>query len=358
MTNRRVFVTGGGGFIGGRIVEVLNATESFEPIAGLRTWANGARVGRLPVEMRRCDVLDPEQVNAAMEGVDCVVHCARGSREVTVQGTRNVLESALRRRIERVVHLSTCDVYGTADGTVTEERALEKTGSGYGDSKVDAEKVCREYRDRGLSVTVLRPTLVYGPFSESWTVEFAERIVGSGWMIPESFGTGTCNLLYVDDLVSAVLAGLSRERAGGEAFNVNGPSGVTWNRYLRLLAASLGREQVEPDGEMEARVSAALMMPVRKTAKALLERFEGPIMAIYQRSSVAESLMKALEHRVRMVPTTGEYEMYGKEVRYSTEKIREKLNWSPAVDVTDGVTLSARWLQHHGVGAEPAAPRG
>lgn len=202
-------------------------------------------------------------------------------------------------------------------------------------------------------MTVLRPTLVYGPFSESWTVEFAERILGSGWMIPESFGTGTCNLLYVDDLVAAVVAGLSRESAAGEAFNVNGPPGVTWNRYLRLLAASLGTEQVEPDGEMEARVSAALMMPVRKTAKALLERFEGPIMAVYQRSTVAESLMKALEHRVRMVPTTDEYEMYRKEVRYSPEKIQEKLNWSPAVDVTDGVALSARWLQHHGVGAEP-----
>lgn len=356
MTDRRVFVTGAGGFIGGRIVEVLDATDGFQPVAGLRTWANGARIGRLSVAMRRCDVLEPDQIVAALEGVDCVVHCARGTREVTVRGTRNVLEAALRRGTERVVHLSTCDVYGDVQGRVSETKGLEKTGAEYGDSKIEAEEVCREFRDHGLSVTVLRPTLVYGPFSESWTIEFAERIVGTGWMIPERFGTGTCNLLYVDDLVAAVLAALSSEAGADEDFNVNGSAGVTWNRYLRSLASALGMEEVEPDGEIQARLSSALMMPVRKTAKELLKRFEGPIMSVYQRSSVAQSLMKALEHRVRMVPTTDEYRMYRREVRYSTEKIEELLKWTPSVDVDEGVALSARWLRHHGVGAEPGVP--
>lgn len=349
----RVLVTGAGGFIGGRIVEVLHGTGSLRPKAGLRRWANGARIGRLPVEMVVCDVMDPGQVERAMEGVDGVIHCARGSREVTVAGTRNVLAAGLEAGVRRVIHLSTCDVYGDVEGEVGEDRPLRRTGQAYGDAKIEAEEVCREFGERGLPVTVLRPTLVYGPFSGSWTIEFGQRIAG-GWMLPDAYGTGTCNLLYVDDLVTASLACLAEPDAAGEAYNVNGPDLLTWNEYLRALAAALGREDVEARSEVRARLAASLMMPVRKSAKLLLEYFEDPIMAVYQRSDLARSAMKALEHRVRMTPTTGEFDMYRKDVHYSSDRVRRQTGWKPVVGLEEGVRLSAGWLRHHGLVGAPA----
>lgn len=120
----RVLVTGAGGFIGGRVVEALFQTPGLEPVPSLRRWSTAARIGRLPLDPVQCDLLAPDQVRAAVDGVEAVVHCAVGDRAATVQGTRNLLEAALEAGVRRVVHLSTIDVYGRAEGTVTEASPL------------------------------------------------------------------------------------------------------------------------------------------------------------------------------------------------------------------------------------------
>jgi nucleoside-diphosphate-sugar epimerase len=235
-----VLVTGAGGFIGGRVVEVLHASGQVQVRAGVRRWSTAARIGRLPVDIVACDLLDAAQVDAAMTGASAVVHCAVGGHEATVQGTRNVLDAALRHGVRRVVHLSTIDVYGGADGVVTEDSALVATGAAYGDAKIEAEQACMEYGRQGGSVVILRPTIVYGPFSESWTVEFARRMTGGRWLLPEADCLGRCNLVYVDDLVQAVVLGLDAAGVDGQAFNINGPDDVTWHEYFHGMNQSLG----------------------------------------------------------------------------------------------------------------------
>jgi nucleoside-diphosphate-sugar epimerase len=82
MTNREVIlVTGSSGFIGGWIVETLYLDRSATIRAGIRSWASAARLGRFPVEMVLCDVMDKESIRHAMDGVDRVIHCASGSSE-------------------------------------------------------------------------------------------------------------------------------------------------------------------------------------------------------------------------------------------------------------------------------------
>src|SRR5262249_61659020 len=113
---------------------------------------------------------------SAMRGVDYVVNCVWGSGEVNRLGTKNVLEAARQEGVKRLVHLSTISVFGDRTGVIDEMTPLERSGSEYGDSKIDAEEMCWEYTRRGLPIVVLRPTIVYGPFSENWTVEFAQRM--------------------------------------------------------------------------------------------------------------------------------------------------------------------------------------
>lgn len=353
----RILVTGAGGFIGGRVVEVLHHLGRGPVRAGIRRWSSAARIGRFPVEIAQCDLTEPAQIGRALDGVDAVVHCAKGSPEVNVEGTRKLLEAAHKAGVRRMVHLSTIDVYGPVTGEVDESSPLRPTGSPYGDGKIAAERACREAGERGLEVAILRPTLVYGPFSESWTIEWAERLQSPPWMFAADDCGGTCNLVYVDDLVGAVLHALERPGAAGEAFNVNGPERPSWQAYFEALNAALGLPPLRSQSATTSHASAQVMRPVRATAKFLLARFDEPIMALYRRSDLAKRLMKGAEGVIRKAPTPAELGMLRREVSFATRKAQERLGWRPAFPMTDGIAQSAAWLRHHGYVPEGVVSR-
>jgi nucleoside-diphosphate-sugar epimerase len=343
----RILVTGAGGFIGGRIVEVLHELNPGSVRAGVRRWSSAARIGRLPVEIIQCDVSSAENVRCAMKGVAAVVHCARGDETTNVDGTRIVLSEAQRAGVERVVHLSSVAVHGREEGSVSEASPWAPGSDLYGRSKVQTEEICAEYAARGLAVTVLRPTIVYGPYSDLWTVEFAQRLSAGKWFLPERYTQGICNLVYVDDVVKAVLLSLQSERAIGQTFIVNGEERPTWNEYFLALNDALGLPPLHPQSAVRSRLKAGLMMPVRKTAKFILKRFQPIVMQVYQRSNLAKALMRRAETAIKNSPTTGEFELYSLRVSYEGRKARELLAYRPSFSMRDGIELSVAWLRDH-----------
>lgn len=347
-SDRPILVTGGGGFIGGRVVEVLHGLPGISVRASVRRWSSAVRIGRLPVEIVLCDITEREQVRRAMEGIGGVVHCAYGDRHTTVEGTRTVLQAALEAGVARVVHLSTMEVYGDVEGDVFEDAPLRRTGWPYRDSKIEAELLCRSYMDRGLAVSILRPTIVYGPFSRNWTVSFAERLVAGGSFPSRQDCQGTCNLLYVDDLVAAIVLALGREEAVGEAFNVNGGERLTWWQYLNDLNQALGLPPLNGGHPFARRVRSAALAPVRVTARKVLDRFQEPIMAVYQRSPVAQRLMRSVEGVIRRTPSPEEYRLFRRKVYLPVDKAGRLLGYRSQFPTARGVALSASWLRHHG----------
>jgi nucleoside-diphosphate-sugar epimerase len=344
----RVLVTGAGGFIGSRIVEMMHEMGFATVRAGVRRWAAAARIGRFPVEIVQCDVTDAAQVRSVIQGMDWVVHCAVGPREVTVQGTENVLRAAHEAGVKRVVHLSTIDVYGEVSGETAEEAALTPTGKAYGDSKIEAEQICRRFQAEGLPVVILRPTIVYGPYSAAWTIEFAERLQVRPWPFAKDFCQGICNLVYIDDLVHAVILALTGPEAVGQAFNVNGPDRPTWHEYFEALNDAMGLPPLVLQARTASTLSAWTMQPVRSAAKFGLRHFQVPIMAMYQRYDLAKKVMKLAERMIKKAPTTNEFRLFSKVGRFSTAKAERLIGYRPRFDMADGISMSVQWLRHHG----------
>lgn len=343
-----MLITGAGGFIGGRVAEVLHGSGCAEVRAGVRRWASAARIGRLPVDVVRCDLADAHQVDAACDGVTAVVQCARLAGPGSEAQLRHLLEAAYRRGVTRVVHLSTAEVYGAVAGDVDEAHPVGPGQSEYARSKIAAERACAEYVACGLPVVILRPTIVYGPFSEVWTVKFVQRLLSGRWSLPEESCRGICNLLYVDDLVAAIVLALRSDQAIGETFNVNGSERVTWNQYFRALGEALGAGMLDPRSVLGARASAWLLQPVRASAHFVLKHQQDRVMALYERYRPVRQLLRRAENLLRRVPATGEFSLYSRTAFYPTGKAQRVLGYQPTFTMAGGIARSVAWLRHEG----------
>jgi nucleoside-diphosphate-sugar epimerase len=187
-------------------------------------------------------------VKKAMEGCEIVFHCAYGNtgspaqqREVNVNGTENVLKAARDYNVKRVVHISTISVYGkTADGDLDESAPRKYSKDTYADSKLDAEKLAFHYfKKYGLPVSIIQPTVVYGPFAPAWTLGPRNQLK-AGRVIMVEGGSGLCNAVYIDEVIQAMLLAATKEEAVGHAFLISSKEPVTWRDFYGAYEQMLG----------------------------------------------------------------------------------------------------------------------
>jgi nucleoside-diphosphate-sugar epimerase len=349
-------ITGANGFIGGWLAETLHARGGVDVRAGMRSWSKAVRLARFGLEPVLLDVMKPEMIAAAMDGAGStasralrVVHTAYGSTRVTVEGTRHMLEAALRAGAARFVYISTTEVYGTPSGRVDETYPLAPTGNEYGDSKLEAEGLCWDYGEKGLPVTVVRPTIVYGPFGRTWTVEMAAKLQSGKWGIFEGHGDGICNLLYVSDLVEGILLAARHPAAVGQAFNLSGPEPVTWNEYFSRFNAAMGLPLLRRVEPTKTRLRSTLMSPVRSAARLAQKHYEKPLRRLAATFPPAKAAMLSAEKSIRSTPRFEDLELYNRDALYVTEKAQRLLGYRPRFDVGAGLELSVAWLQNVGL---------
>lgn len=276
LSGKKIFVTGGTGFIGGRLIERLS-TECHASIRVLvQQLQRASRIARFPIELMRGDVTDAHGVARAARDCDVIFHCAYGNsgtverqRAVNVQGTRNVLDAAVANGAKRLVHLSTVLVYGmTADGDVDERAPRQYLGSVYPDSKLDAEKLVMRYGEtRSLPVSVLQPAEVYGPYASVWTENVLRRL-RTERLILINGGDGLCSPVYIDDLVNAMLLAAVEEQARGETFLIAAERPVTWREFYGRFESMLG---ISSTVNMSAREAQAYYKTSQQKAASILK---------------------------------------------------------------------------------------
>lgn len=222
----RFLITGGSGFLGINLTRYLLAKDQDVVCYDIADFNYPERDR---ITFHKADIRDRAALDRAMPGVDIVVHTAAAlplySKEdiytTDVIGTRNVLESAFAHGVQRVIHISSTAVYGIPDHhPIYEDDPLHGVGP-YGEAKVEAERICLAFRQRGHCVPILRPKSFVGPERLGvFALLYDWASSGHGFPILGS-GKNRYQLLDVEDLCEAIwlCSTLPCERAN-DTFNI------------------------------------------------------------------------------------------------------------------------------------------
>ena len=223
----KLLITGGAGFLGINLIRYL--LERGYEIVSLDIAEFDYPDAKDKIEIIRGDIRDKEAVERAMNGVDSVVHCAAALPlyppddifTTNIDGTKLLLQSALKHNIERFVHISTTAVYGVPDHhPIYETDKLDGVGP-YGISKVEAENICKEYREKGMCIPIIRPKSFVGPERLGVFAIFYEWAYEGHNFPILGRGNNRYQLLDVEDLCEAIYLTLTLpEDTVNDTFNI------------------------------------------------------------------------------------------------------------------------------------------
>lgn len=312
----KVLITGGAGFLGFHLANYLNGRGMSSILCDIAPFIKEGYPSTslfVPADVRNKSV-----ISELTKEVDFVVHAAAALPlwpksdifSTNIEGTRNVLETASENGVKRVVHISSTAVYGIPKKHPIEENDPLVGAGPYGESKIEAEKLCFDFIKKGLNVTIIRPKTFLGP-GRLGVFQILYDWLKEGRRIP-ILGNG-CNryqLLAVEDLTEAIYSLMISDAPGlNDVFNVGAKIFGTVSEDLDSLCNFAGTG---------SRITALPAAPV----KAVLV--------------ILESLK--LSPLYRWV-----YETADKDSYVSIEKIKDRIGWIPKFSNAQTLVSSYQW---------------
>jgi dihydroflavonol-4-reductase len=271
---KRVLVTGATGFVGSAVIRALIRTGR-RIRALVRTGSPRENLAGLEVELSEGDLRDPASVDRAMAGSELLFHVAADYRlwapdpaEIVrnnLDGTRNVMEAALRHGVERIVYTSSVATLAPRpDGSPADESnpldAANAIGA-YKQSKVAAERLVQAMvRGQGLPAVIVNPSTPIGPRDIKPTPTGRIIVEAACGRMPGYVDT-SLNLVHVDDVAAGHVAALERGRIG-ELYILGGEN-VSLANMLAEIARLIGRRPPR------LRIPRAAVVPVALAAETI-----------------------------------------------------------------------------------------
>lgn len=278
LKGKRVLVTGGAGFIGSHIVDLL-CEEDCTEIVALDNMVRGRSenlvyaLDRGPVTLVQGDIRDHQLMSELVKSADIVfhqaalriTHCAAEPRlamEVMVQSTFDLLEMCVKYKVEKVIAASSASVYGLADEFPTTERQNPYDNRTlYGAAKAFNEGLLRTFNDmHALDYVAFRYFNVYGERMDIFgkytevLIRWMERIESG--QSPIIFGDGqqTMDFVHVRDVARANILGAKSDVAD-EVFNIARGTETSLVQMAAALASAMGKKQLTPEFAPERSVN-------------------------------------------------------------------------------------------------------
>ncbi len=202
----------------------------------------------------------------------------------------------------------------------------------------------------GTQLFILRPSIIYGPYSDDWTVRYARRIAAGRWRGLGWLGNGTCNLIHARDASrAAILCATNEVSPGSHVLNINGPDIVSWNEYIERLGNALEIEDRTTPSNIKLLAMIVGTETVRTTGKWLLLHFERSVRNLTQSGKTGPAVMAGARSLSDLYPPLNEVSLLRRKVRYIGDRAAKEIGFRPEVSLDEGLKQSANWCRTHGI---------
>lgn len=320
-------VTGATGLLGSHLTDLLLARGE-RPRVLVRPGDNVNGFSDANVDVCWGDMTDRASLEAAVRGVDRVLHCAARTgpwgleaeyESTNVRGLRILVDAALAAGVQRFVHVSSITVHGNdVSGAVDETAPLRADPNPYSRSKVAGERLLKGMiREFNAPVTIVRPGWIYGPRDTASFGRLA-ALIQQGQMFLIGSGQNHIPLIYVHDAARGVLLASEAAQAAGRSYLLVNDEPVTQREYLNAIAAELGAPLLRrhiPYG-LTATLGTAAEIGTR-----LARRHQPPPLTRFG------------------------VQLLGGENRFIISRAKHELGFSPEVNLFEGVKRSVEWFR-------------
>ncbi|KQC09989.1 MAG: hypothetical protein APR62_12845 [Smithella sp. SDB] len=329
---KNILVTGAGGFIGAVLCKRL-VEDKFNVIGLAMPGEKTEKLEQTGVSIIRGDLTLPETIRGICKGIDIVYHLAArvtywGTKkefyDTIYEATKNILEEA-SGKVKRFVYISS--VVATGLGPIhrkglRESDPVYKTGIFYGDAKLDAEEIVWKYHRNGkISATVIRPTNVIGPGSV-WVRDAVDNLSRPFLPLIDN-GRWNASLLYVENLVDALILAGTKEIAAGQTYHIRDDYATTWRQYFIDIAGLMGKK-----------VKATTFISV-------------PFALAWPSAGLVGAVCAALHLRTTL--TRHNVGMMGRDNEIDNSKVKNELGWKTRVKYEEALRRIGAWMKKEGL---------
>ena len=241
----KILVTGGTGFTGSHLTRRLLQQGQEVVVLDNKPGLFFDELQHMGAQIHIGSVANRELVDKVTQGCDVVQHLAAAFRkvnlpksvywDVNVEGTRYLLDAALKYGVQKFVYCSTCGVHGNVEQIPAGEDAPIAPADYYQYTKYEGERVIPEFIEKGLKVVTLRPAAIYGPGDPERFAILFRRVQNGRFLM---FGNGQVyyHPLYIENLVDALELAATSDRGNGEAYLIADEHYYSLNDLVTAIA--------------------------------------------------------------------------------------------------------------------------
>ena len=261
----KIIVTGGAGFVGSHLIELLVSKKHFPIIIDNLNSGIYSNIKKFvdfkKAKFIKCDIRNFKKV-MQIPKVDAVIHLAAIAsvvesidnpifvNNVNVNGTLNILEFCRKKKIKKLVFTSSAAIYGDYEKNITEISPTIPT-TVYGSTKLTGEQYCKIYSNLfGINTTILRPFNIYGPRQNNSYAgvisKFMDRLNDNKSPIIFGDGKQTRDFIHVCDVANAFYLALMYKKKKFDVFNLATGKSTTVNNLAKFFLLSTKKLHLQP----------------------------------------------------------------------------------------------------------------